>query len=196
MLAGAVIGAEREYKSKDAGFRTITLITIGSTLFTLLSKEIADGKDFHIVGNIVVGVGFLGAGAIFKNTSNVTGLTTAATIWISAAVGMAIGAGEYQFAFVTLVTVLIILYGFSGIQAIIDNWNSERYYKISIKNELDAHLFIEQLIKECKLKSKQISISKIGENLHYTIRISGRSASHRQLVSLFSTSDEIISFEV
>src|SRR3990170_4233068 len=91
MVAGSIIGAEREYKSKNAGFRTITLITIGATLFTMLSTEIAAGMDFHVVGNIVVGVGFLGAGAIFKDGSNISGLTTAATIWISAAIGMAIG---------------------------------------------------------------------------------------------------------
>ena len=85
LLAGAVIGAEREYKNKNAGFRTIILVTVGATLFTMLSGLLTDGKDFHVVGNIVVGIGFLGAGTIFKEGDDVKGLTTAAAIWISAA---------------------------------------------------------------------------------------------------------------
>ncbi|MBA3704893.1 MAG: MgtC/SapB family protein [Bacteroidetes bacterium] len=196
MVAGSIIGAEREYKSKNAGFRTITLITIGATLYTLLSNRIANGVDFHVVGNIVVGVGFLGAGAIFKDGANVSGLTTAATIWISAAIGMAIGAGEYSFAFLTLVTVLVILLGFSGIQSIIDNRNAERYYKICIRNQSDSYIFIKNIIKECKLKSRQVSISKIDDKLRYTFKISGGVHKHQQLVSLLSSSNEIISFEV
>ena len=196
MIAGSIIGAEREYKSKNAGFRTITLITIGATLYTLLSKEIAGGKDFHVVGNIVVGVGFLGAGAIFKDGSNVSGLTTAATIWISAAIGMAIGAGEYSFALMTLITVLIILLGFSGIQSIIDNRNAEKYYKISIKNHSDAYVFIKNITKECQLKSRQVNVSKVDEKLRYTFKVSGSVDKHAQFVSLLSSCDEIIAFEV
>lgn len=195
MVAGSIIGAEREYKSKNAGFRTITLITIGATLYTLLSKHIAVGEDFHIVGNIVVGVGFLGAGAIFKDGSNVSGITTAATIWISAAIGMAIGAGEYSFAFLTLITELTILLGFSGIQSVIDNRNAEKYYKISIKNQSNAYVFIKKIIKECKLKSRQVNVSKVDGKLRYTFKISGGVDKHQQLVSLLAASDEILSFE-
>jgi putative Mg2+ transporter-C (MgtC) family protein len=196
MIAGSIIGAEREYKSKNAGFRTITLITIGATLYTLLSKEIAGGKDFHVVGNIVVGIGFLGAGAIFKAGSRISGLTTAATIWISAAIGMAIGAGEYTFAFITLIAVLIILLGFSGMQTIIDNRNTQKYYKISIKNNNDFYILIKEFIKECQLESQQVNISKIDDRLLYTFKISGAIHKHEQLVSLLASSNEILAFEV
>ncbi len=196
MIAGSIIGAEREYKSKNAGFRTITLITIGATLYTMLSKEIADGRDFHVVGNIVVGVGFLGAGAIFKDGSNISGLTTAATIWMSAAIGMAIGAGEFAFAFITFIDILIILLGFSGIQSIIDNRNAEKYYKISVKNQSNSDILIKNFIKECKLKSKQVNLSKIDDKLRYTFKISGGIHQHEHFESLLSASAEILSFEV
>ncbi len=196
MLAGSIIGAEREYKSKNAGFRTITLITIGATLFTMLSKQIANGTDYHVVGNIVVGVGFLGAGAIFKDGSNISGLTTAATIWISAAIGMAIGAGAYPFAFITLVAILIILLGFSGIQSIIDNRNTERYYKISIKNQAESFLLIKIFIKECHLQSRQVNLSKIDDKLRYTYKISGSIHKHEQFETLLSSSSEILAFDV
>jgi putative Mg2+ transporter-C (MgtC) family protein len=196
MIAGSIVGAEREYKSKNAGFRTITLITIGATLFTILSKTVSYGEDFHIVGNIVVGVGFLGAGAIFKEGSSVSGLTTAATIWASAAIGMAIGIGEYVFAFMTLVTVLIILLGFSGIQALIDSHNSEKYYKISVKNHHISNVFIKNLIKECKLKSRQVKMGKTDCMFYYTFQISGANDKHERFLSLLSSSDEILAFEV
>lgn len=144
----------------------------------------------------MVGVGFLGAGAIFKDGSNVSGLTTAATICISAAIGMAIGAGEYTFAFITLIAVLIILLGFSWIQSIIDNRNAEKYYKICVKNNNDSYVLIKKFINECQLRSKQVNISKTDDTLRYTFKISGDVHKHEQFVSLLSSSGEILSFDV
>jgi len=89
LVIGAIIGAEREYRTKSAGFRTVILITVGSTLFTIVSNLMSN--DARVASNIVTGIGFLGAGAIFKEGASVKGLTTATTIWISAAIGMAIG---------------------------------------------------------------------------------------------------------
>jgi putative Mg2+ transporter-C (MgtC) family protein len=196
LIAGSIIGAEREYKSKNAGFRTITLITIGATLFTLLSQEIANGKDFHVVGNIVVGVGFLGAGAIYKEGSSISGLTTAATIWVSAAIGMAIGTGQYMFAFITLMTVLLILLGFSGIQTLIDTKNAEKYYKITVNNHNDSSKHVKELITVCQLTSQQIKMSKVDNRFSYTFKISGALKKHEQFLNLLAASNEIVSFEV
>src|ERR1700753_837775 len=96
VVVGGLIGAEREYRSKSAGFRTLTLICIGATLFTILSELIGThGAPARIASNVVVGIGFVGAGVIFKGDahSKVSGITTAAMIWVTAALGMAIGAG-------------------------------------------------------------------------------------------------------
>src|SRR6201986_4340449 len=112
LIAGSIIGAEREYNNKNAGFRTVILVTLGATLFTILSGLLTQGKDFHVAGNVVVGIGFLGAGAIFKEGSTVKGITTAATIWISAAIGMAIGIGEFAIAFGAVFIVMVVLLGF------------------------------------------------------------------------------------
>ena len=81
LLIGAIIGAEREYRTKSAGFRTVILITVGSCLFTMISNLMSN--DARVASNIVTGIGFLGAGAIFKEGANIKGLTTATTIWIS-----------------------------------------------------------------------------------------------------------------
>jgi putative Mg2+ transporter-C (MgtC) family protein len=91
------IGLERELLNKPAGLRTNTLVAIGAALFVLLSLKITqeNGDATRIIGQVVVGVGFLGAGLIFKEGSDVVGLTTAATVWCSAAVGSLAGAGYY-----------------------------------------------------------------------------------------------------
>lgn len=102
-LLGGLLGFERELRQKSAGLRTNTLIAIGSALFTLMSYELADaaGADpSRVAAQIVTGIGFLGAGAILRTDGGVYGLTTAATIWVNAAVGVAAGGGEYHLAFI------------------------------------------------------------------------------------------------
>jgi putative Mg2+ transporter-C (MgtC) family protein len=94
-ICGAIVGAERERAEKPAGLRTLTLICLGSTIFTVMSIDPAFGAvdRSRIAAQIVTGVGFLGAGAILRERGSVTGLTTAASIWVIAAVGMVVGVG-------------------------------------------------------------------------------------------------------
>ena len=131
VLVGGVIGAEREYQDKAAGFRTIILITVGSTLFTILSLTLDPGNtQTRIAANIVTGIGFLGAGAIIREHGKVGGLTTAATIWLSAALGMGIGAGELVFISISTAVTLIVLLLFPHIEKRIDHIRESRTYKI------------------------------------------------------------------
>lgn len=95
--AGFIIGFEREWRSKSAGLRTISLVTIGAALYVLLSIMITDAKGgdvSRIIGQVVTGIGFLGGGIIFKEGVSVRGLTTAATVWCSSAIG-ALAAGGF-----------------------------------------------------------------------------------------------------
>ncbi len=95
-LLGSLIGLERESIQKPAGLRTHVLVTLGSAIFTLLSIEGFFGADpARVAAQIVSGIGFLGAGTIIKTGQYVRGLTTAATLWVSASIGMACGAGNY-----------------------------------------------------------------------------------------------------
>jgi putative Mg2+ transporter-C (MgtC) family protein len=112
---GAAIGFEREVTGKSAGLRTHILICIGSTLFTEVSIAVAalgngSGDPSRIAAQIVTGIGFLGAGAILRTEGEIRGLTTAATIWVVAAIGIAIGAGEYVTAVGTTALVLVTLW--------------------------------------------------------------------------------------
>ena len=110
---GAAIGVERELRQKAAGLRTNMLIALGSSLFTVVSIEIArryaGGTPDRVAAQIVTGIGFLGGGAILRSGTNVRGMTTAATIWVNAAVGMAAGAGAYGLAVVATVITLVVL---------------------------------------------------------------------------------------
>lgn len=117
---GAVIGVEREAKGRVAGLRTHMLVALGAALFTIVPAEAAATPDFAaIVKGIAAGVGFLGAGAILKKTedSEIQGVTTAAGIWLTAAVGFATGAGWIGLAVVATGAAWVILYmlSFSGI---------------------------------------------------------------------------------
>jgi putative Mg2+ transporter-C (MgtC) family protein len=110
---GAALGFERELRQKSAGLRTNILIAVGAALFTLTSVEMAEaaGADpTRIAAQIVTGIGFLGAGAIMRTGSGVQGLTTAATVWVNAAVGVAAGGGKMHLAIIgTAVTLAALL---------------------------------------------------------------------------------------
>ena len=108
---GGVIGLEREYHHKPAGLRTNMLIALGSALFSILSVELGAGAGSpdRIAAQVVTGIGFLGAGAILRSGENIHGLTTAATIWVNAAIGMAAGLGLYVVAAAAAALTLIVL---------------------------------------------------------------------------------------
>lgn len=130
VLVGGLIGAEREYRSKSAGFRTMILICLGSFLFTTFGILISGSTSDRIASNIVTGIGFLGAGVIFQSENRINGLTTAATIWITAALGMGIADGFYLIVLISTTIVLISLFLFTKLENWIDTINQSRIYKI------------------------------------------------------------------
>ncbi len=109
LVLGALIGAEREYHRHPAGLRTMSAICVGSALFTVLGTLILNTDPTRIAAQIVTGVGFLGAGAILRSGASVRGLTTAATIWVVAAVGMAAGFGYFILGSICTALVLVML---------------------------------------------------------------------------------------
>lgn len=119
-VLGGAIGAEREFREREAGLRTHMLVSVGSALFTLVSAYAWSDFEFstpegivfdptRIAAQIVSGIGFLGAGAIIRQGLSIRGLTTAATLWVVAAIGMASGAGYYSGAVITTVLVIVAL---------------------------------------------------------------------------------------
>lgn len=105
---GSVIGAERELRGKDAGISTHTFVICGSMLFTFLSMSVDPFSESRIAAQIVAGIGFLGAGIILKDGSNIRNLTTAASIWFAGAIGMAIGFGFYGIAIISAIASIFL----------------------------------------------------------------------------------------
>lgn len=197
LAMGAVIGTEREYRTKAAGFRTVILIMVGSTLFTIVSALMGGDRDpARVASNIVTGIGFIGAGAIFKEGSFVKGLTTAAVIWISAAIGMSIGIGHYEFAFIALVIVMAVLLGFTWFQNIIDKSNVNRAYKITlIGNNISKLEELNILIGTFKLKAKCINQAKHSNEMILTYSIQGPEKNHDELIKEFYSNSLIHAFD-
>ncbi len=110
LLIGAAVGIEREYRGHAAGVRTLAMVSVGSCLFTAVGIFAFPGHltdPTRIAAQVVTGVGFLGAGAIFRAEDGVKGLTTAATVWVVAALGMSVGFGLYLLAVAAALIVLI-----------------------------------------------------------------------------------------
>ena len=176
LLFGAIIGFEREYRSKAAGFRTITIISIGSTLYTICSYKLGyPGNPDRIASNIITGMGFIGAGVIFKDGAFVSGLTTAATIWIAAAMGMALGIGEYVIATVTLLLAITVLSLFEKIQDWIDIFHQEKLFKIIFYiNYETPQMAVEKQLQELKLKYKIKRCLRTHDDITFFYNLSGK----------------------
>ena len=123
VVFGAAIGLEREISGKAAGLRTNVLICLGAAVFTIISRQMAlkyDASVTRIAAQIVTGVGFLGAGAVIQDRGGVHGLTTAATIWLVASIGMACGAGFYQLAVIATLIAIAVLIGLGKLEIPMD----------------------------------------------------------------------------
>ncbi|MBN2446318.1 MAG: MgtC/SapB family protein [Phycisphaerae bacterium] len=151
VLAGACIGFERELYDKPAGLRTNILICLGAALFTLLSLRFAEsagmGDHTRIAAQIVTGVGFLGAGVIMQARGRVLGLTTAATIWVDASVGMAFGAGQYVIGIVGTLMIVGVLFGLSYVERMIRHWRVSAKFEIELDPSSDGGKAVEKLIR-------------------------------------------------
>lgn len=149
---GALLGMEREYRNKPAGFRTMIMITVGATLFTILSYRINSTTPDRIASNIITGIGFIGAGVIFKEGMKVSGMTTAATIWMAAAVGMAVGYGAYYLAGGVTLVMLFTLIMLSKLEGFFVTLHQVKFYKISFT-------FTDFSIEELQKKFEELELS-------------------------------------
>ena len=195
ILIGGIIGAEREYRNKSAGFRTLTLISMGSCLFSLLSIHFGSTSSDRIASNIVQGIGFLCAGVIFRSDNRVSGITTAATIWITAALGMAIAAGYYIWAFLGFGCVMVVLLMFNYLEIWIDKWNQIRRYKIICHYEYETLTHFESEMEVCNLKYKRIERIRINDKITGSWMVQGSEKSHNLFIQTILKDLSIEQFE-
>jgi putative Mg2+ transporter-C (MgtC) family protein len=193
VIAGGLIGAEREYRDKAAGFRTIIFITVGSALFTIFSLGIGNETNpTRIAANIVTGIGFLGAGTIMREKGKVAGLTTAATIWLAAALGMGIGAGKYVLAGMGTAVAMIVLLFFPTFEHWLDNIHEARNYEIVVPLNSPLHDELGAMFARHKLNVKFSKITK-SEGRYITFwHVTGHMRGHKALTERLLADTDVI----
>lgn len=163
-MLGGIIGLERELAHKEAGLRTNILIAIGSALITVLSFKIAamtPGADpARLAAQIVSGIGFLGAGAIIQARFAVHGLTTAATIWTVAAIGIAVGCGFYLLAFIVTVFVVIVLTVFKLLLDYIEKQKRNYVYLITTEEKASLLADLRHALTELNIKYSSARLNR------------------------------------
>lgn len=154
-LLGAIIGVEREIKNRAAGFRTHIIVSVGACLIMLIGidgiGEISADKArdaARLAGQVVSGIGFLGAGTILQRKEGVSGLTTAATLWLSAAIGLAVGIGYYEGAIIATVVCLITLISLKGVSDFINKRTTKTYSMVFASSNFDQESFLDFISKE------------------------------------------------
>jgi putative Mg2+ transporter-C (MgtC) family protein len=195
-IIGAIIGLEREFRSKPAGFRTMILISVGSCLYTILSKESNSVSPDRIASNIVTGIGFIGAGVIFKEGISVNGLTTAALIWITAALGMSIGYHNYPLAIVVTIMVVIALFVLEPVQRFINNLHKVKDYRIrTIELGNDFKTEMENFFKQNGVMFRCMKLVKEENDAVYSYRISAPHRNYDAVNNFLLTHKDVRSFE-
>ena len=194
LAAGALLGLEREYHSKPAGFRTMILICVSSCLFSILSVSLGGGD--RIASNIVTGIGFIGAGVVFKEGANVKGITSAAIIWMAAAIGMYIGLQHYVLAALVVVLVLLVLLALTRFETAFDNFHQKKIYEIRFAV---ADYSLEELEKELGAINISFTRLKTGKQnnvvfVEYNIAVSP--AKRERIETFLINNSRITSFAV
>ena len=182
LLIGLLIGGEREYHNKSAGLRTFILISFGACLCTILSIKIGGSSPDRIAANIITGIGFLGAGAIFKDENKVSGITTASTIWATASLGMCVGSGHIALAVFGAVLVWFVLYVMASLQNWIDQYNKIIDYKLTLPSINDI-AYSEALFQHFGLKPTLLREAKSPQQCVLTWRLAGRYAQHQAFLA-------------
>ncbi len=180
LVVGGAIGLERELHNKSAGFRTITLICVGATLITILDLHLnASGR---ITANIVTGIGFLGAGVILHEEARITGLTTAAAVWLAAGLGIGFGSGVYLLTLVTGALVIMVMTIFSRFEGRLGALHDRRQYTIVLPPESGKLAQLESQIQACNLRLESIHRMKKDGRLVSTLNVMGKIRDHDRFV--------------
>ena len=192
LAMGGVVGLEREWRHKASGLRTNMLICMGAALFTMLSAVLAGDNSPNkgqVASNIVQGIGFLGAGLILHTGSRVLGLTSAATVWVVAAIGMACGAGLYVEAVIATAIVYCAL-RFIGLLESRSGWKRfPMLYEVRGSDDKTMFAAILAVLDREHLRLVILNREKLGDLERVTFTVSASSARHKNLLAKLIESD-------
>ncbi|HEU0054911.1 MAG TPA: MgtC/SapB family protein [Longimicrobium sp.] len=188
-ILGGAIGMERELSGKSAGLRTMLLICVGATLFTELSLRLATmgaeggfrSDPARLAAQIIPGIGFIGAGAILHGRTRVKGLTTAATLWVVTAIGIAVGTRAYVEAVGSTVLVLFVLLLLRRFENWLGRTRTHRRYVAAVARGHDAFERLEQAVREGKLEVRIEGVDRVDDTVEITFHAIGRREEHDAL---------------
>ena len=184
-LLGGAIGLERELGGKPAGLRTNILICLGSVLYTHISIAMMGGNTAdptRVAGQIVTGVGFIGAGTILHARGAIVGLTSAATIWVVAAIGVALGSGYYLEGVGTTVIVLAVLAGLGRIEKLIERQSMRRTITVHARQGPTVLEDLESLVRRAGLEVTGVASRQENVDLVIDFDIRGSKRLHDQVM--------------
>ncbi|HEX6925072.1 MAG TPA: MgtC/SapB family protein [Longimicrobiaceae bacterium] len=200
-LLGGLIGLEREIQAKPAGLRTNLLICMGAALLMEVSVRVGAnvtggarlpggdviGDPGRIAAQIVSGIGFLGAGTILQSRGSITGLTTAATIWVVAAIGMAVGAHAYVEAIGSAVLVVVTLVGLGWLEEALIRRQRAQRYAVTIEPSQDLIRALEERLAQSGLRIESQSYERTAEGVEISLELYGPSREHDALIRELAT---------
>lgn len=206
-LLGGLIGLEREIQAKPAGLRTNLLICMGAALLMEVSVRVGSaaagqgarlpggdvvGDPGRIAAQIVSGIGFLGAGTILQSRGSITGLTTAATIWVVAAIGMAVGAHAYIEAIGSAVLVVVTLVGLGWLEEALIRRQRAQRYAVTIEPSQDLIRALEERLAQSGLRVESQSYERTVEGVEIALELYGPSKEHDALIRELATKPGVL----
>ncbi len=191
LLIGGLIGLERELQGKPAGLRTNMLMCFGSCLIMIISIEISKtasgiADPGRIAAQVVTGVGFLGAGTIIRSRFHVTGLTSAATIWVLSALGLAVGAGRIRLALICAVFISMILILIRYVETALKRFRSTHIIHLILESKQGTVGAVLETFTDMKIVSEALDVDRSGESWTATFEYTVSSKKHHSLIERLS----------
>lgn len=198
-VLGGIVGIERELKRRPAGLRTNMFICFGAAMFTVLSLELAaatGGEQTRIASQIIPGIGFIGAGSILHAQRTITGLTTAATIFVVASIGMACGGGLYGLAVFASVLILICLQVLGGLERKFNLKSSLMHYSITtdrVAEEITQE--IDGVLEEHGKQMEGMKLVRVNGKKKVTFTVDGTRSEHEEIMASLRQSEDLKDFQ-
>jgi putative Mg2+ transporter-C (MgtC) family protein len=199
-VLGGIIGLEREFKRKPAGLRTNMFICFGSALFTILSTELAGefgiGDHTRIAAQIIPGIGFIGAGSILHDKGGVSGITTAATIFVVASIGMAAGGGLYLVAIFSTMLIYLALHLLGILERQLNLKPLTMTYIVTAEKNADELVAeINSILEDQGKEMQAMHLSRSGEMGKMMFRVDGTRHEHKELINRLRQSTDLSHLE-
>lgn len=189
---GGIVGLEREWRHKASGLRTNMMVCMGAAMFTVLSGFLAGPNSPNrgqVAANIVQGIGFLGAGLILHTRNRTLGMTSAATVWVVAAIGMACGAGLYLESLIATIIVFISLKTIGYLESRSTWKRFVMLYEVRGTDESRMYAVILKVLDAARLRLNILERDKLGDLQRVTFAVSATSTSHQHLLAQLTASD-------